>query len=82
MLQFQQQAETVTTLLFTLSPPPSTNSAKTERKLNVELLHCNYVVTYKLHHICFCYYANHDPLDNSNTLQFGEKRNTKPKQTA
>lgn len=81
MLQFQQQAEIVT-LLFTLPPPPSPNSAKTQRKLNVELLHCNYVVTYKVHHVCFYYYANDDPLDSSNTPQFGEKRNTKQKQTA
>lgn len=83
MLQFQQQAEIVTIFLFTLPPPPSPNSAKPQGKLNVELLHCNcnYVVYIK-YNTCFCYYANYDPLDNSNTPQFGEKRNTKPKQTA
>lgn len=32
---------------------------------------------YKVHHICFCYYADYDPSGNSNIVQFGEKRNTK-----
>lgn len=81
MLEFQQQAEIVT-LLFILPPSPSPHSTKTERKSNSELLHCNYIVTYKIHHKCFYYYADCDPLGNSNTVQFGEKRNTKLKQTA
>lgn len=77
MLQFQQQAEIVTTFLFILPPSPSPHSTKTERKSNSELLHHNYIVMYKVHHICFCYYADYDPSGNSNIVQFGEKRNTK-----
>lgn len=82
MLQFQQQVETVTIFLFILPPSPSPHSTKTERKSNSELLHRNYIVMYKVYHIGFCYYANYDPLGNSNTVQFGEKRNTKPKKPA
>lgn len=82
MLQFQLQAEIVTILLFMLPPSPSPHSTKTEKKSNSELLHHNYIVRYKVHNIRFCYYANYYPLDDSNTVHFGEKRNTKPKQTA
>lgn len=41
--------------------------------MNSELLHCNYIVTYKAHHVYFCYYANSDPLHNSNTVNLERK---------
>lgn len=59
MLQFQQQAEIVVTLPFTLPPSPLPHSTKTETKWNSELLNHNYIETYKAHHIGFCYHANY-----------------------
>lgn len=75
ILQFQQQAEIVTTLRFTLPPSPLPHSTKTETKWNSELLNQYRDILGTPHMFLLpCKLSLH----NSNTVQFREKIITKP----